>query len=84
MKYTETWTWMKRIRYYASSSSDYTKCIDGVVHKLPKTYLEPWMEAYRDKIQAIKTDEQSAHAIQAYWRDVVKDWQEHLATKKEA
>jgi hypothetical protein len=35
------------------------------------------MQTYRDKVQAIKTDEQAAQAIQTYWQDVVREWQEH-------
>ncbi len=84
MKYTETWTWTKNIRYYVSSNLEYTKNRDGIIYKRPKTYLEPWMKSYRDKIQAIKTNDQAAHVIQAYWRDVVKEWEEHLNEQKES
>lgn len=78
MKYTESWTWTKSIRYY-SSQSDYTDYRDGLITRQPKTYLEPWMKDYRKKIRGIATDAQASHAIQSYWRDVVRDWQAHLA-----
>lgn len=79
MKYTESWTWTKSIRYYTSGVDGYSNCQDGIIPRLPKTYLAPWMKDYRQKIQAIETDAQSAHAIQSYWREVVRDWQAHLA-----
>ena len=79
MKYTESWTWTKSIRYYTSSQPGYADYRDGLITRRPKTYLEPWMEDYRKKIQEIATDAQASHAIQPYWRDVVRDWQAHLA-----
>lgn len=74
MRYTESWTWAKNPVFYTNKHI----IRDGILHRLKQGYLFYWMRDYRNKIHAIKTDEQAQEAIYAFWQTVSKEWDEHL------
>lgn len=72
MKFTQKWTWQNQEEvpsstYHAHYGREYRK---------NTTYIRstPWMQDYRNKIRAIDTQEKAAKAIQDYWKDVAKEW----------
>lgn len=72
MKFTEKWAWQNQEEV---TSSTYTPHYSGMYHR-KTTYIRstPWMQDYRNKIRAIDTQEKAAQAIQDYWKDVAKEW----------
>lgn len=72
MKFTQKWVWQNQEKV---PSSTYTLHYGGERRK-DTTYIRstPWMQNYRDRIRAIDTQEKAAKAIQDYWAEVAKEW----------
>ena len=72
MKYTQKWTWQNQEKV---TSGTYEAHYSGN-YRRKTTYIRstPWMQNYRDKIRAIDTQEKAAKAIQDYWAEVAKEW----------
>ncbi len=73
MRYTEKWAYGKQEWVYANT---YEKTVRGLTRV--QTYIDnkwnTWMLDYRNKIQAIDTDEKASQAIRQYWHEVAKEW----------
>lgn len=72
MKFTQKWVWQNQEKV---TSSTYAPHYSGG-YRRETTYIRatPWMQDYRNKIRAIDTQEKAAKAIQDYWAEVAKDW----------
>ena len=76
MKFTQKWVWQNQDEVPTSTyTGDYG---DGycrrIVTPIPSRYRSNWLSDYRDKIRAIDTQEKAAKAIQDYWAEVAKEW----------
>ena len=69
MKFTQKWAWQNQKNV---TSNTYDSGIGP--RNVTDIRSTPWMQNYRDKIQAIDTQEKAAAAIQAYWTEVAKEW----------
>lgn len=69
MKFTQKWAWQNQ-------KNAPTNTYDSGIGPRISTpiYSTPWMQDYRNKIRAIDTQEKAAKAIQDYWAEVAKEW----------
>ena len=72
MKFTQKGAWQNQEKVTSSTYAPHY----GGEHRRDTTYIRttPWMQDYRDKIRAIDTQEKAAKAIQDYWAEVAKEW----------
>ena len=77
MRYTEKWVWQNQEKVKTSHS--YFLARTGVcVTETVRIRTIEWMQAYRDRIRAIDTDEKAQAAIYDYYRFVGQELQQGL------
>lgn len=76
MKFTQKWAWQNQDEVPTGTyTGTYTGAHDNwVCRRITTPIRQTWMQDYRDKIRAIDTQEKAAKAIQDYWKDVAKEW----------
>lgn len=72
MKFTQKWTWQNQdevlTTIYRGANADW------VCRRITTPIRRTWMQDYRNKIRAIDTQAKAAKAIQDYWAEVAKEW----------
>lgn len=76
MKFTQKWAWQNQDE--VSTNTDTGTHADGYCHRIttpiPSRHHTNWLSDYRNQIRAIDTQEKAAKAIQDYWTEVAKEW----------
>lgn len=72
MKFTQKWAWQNQDEVptgiYTGAHTNF------ICRRITTPIRRTWMQDYRNKIRAIDTQEKAAKAIQDYWAEVAKEW----------